>query len=228
MANNELKGTRRANSANTPGNAISFLIDSMIRGRINTMTPVVVLSVDATGSEGAAGRVSVRPLVSQRDADGNALDMAECFELPYMRYQGGKVAIVADPQPGDIGIAIYAQTDTSNVKDGTTEPVQPGSFRTFSQSDGWYIGGFLNQAPETFVELKQDGEIVVNAPTKIVLDSPLVEIAGKITQTGSKASGSTWTGGLTNTGGSLTSNGVVLESHTHGGVTPGGGRTGTP
>lgn len=228
MANNELKGTRRANSANTPANAISFLIESMIRGRVNTMTPVVVISADTTGSERTTGRVSVRPLVSQRDADGNALDMAECFDLPYMRYQGGKVAVVADPQPGDIGIAIYAQTDTSNVKDGTVEPVQPGSFRTFSQSDGWYIGGFLNQAPETFVELKQDGEIVINAPSKIILDTPLVEITGEINQTGAKGTGATWKGGLTNTGGNITSNGVVLETHTHGGVQSGGSRTGTP
>jgi phage baseplate assembly protein V len=35
-------------------------------------------------------------------------------------------------------------------------------------------------------------------------------------------------GGLTNTGGNVVSDGIVLDSHRHGGVTPGGGETGEP
>lgn len=183
---NELKGTKKIQSANTPANAVSFLIESMMNGKINTMTPVIVVSVnkrtkDSPWETGThrfpAGRVSVRPLVCQRDAEGNALDMAECFELPYARIQGGKCAVVCDPQPGDLGIAIYAQTDTSNVK--TTiggAPVQPGSFRTFSQSDGWYIGGFLNKYPETYIELTKDEEILIHAPKTITLEADRINV----------------------------------------------------
>lgn len=168
----ELKGIKKIQSANTPANAVSFLVESYVNGRVNTMTPVIVLSVNDTGHAGAAGRVSVRPLVCQRDAEGNALDMAECFELPYMRYQGGVVAVVCDPQPGDIGIAVYSQTDSSNVQPGTAAPVQPGSFRTFSESDGWYIGGFLNQPPTTWIEMLQDNTIKLYAPQSITLETP--------------------------------------------------------
>jgi phage baseplate assembly protein gpV len=36
------------------------------------------------------------------------------------------------------------------------------------------------------------------------------------------------TGNLTHSGGSITSNGVVVHNHKHGGVQTGGGNTGTP
>lgn len=105
-------------------------------------------------------------------------------KMPYFRLQGGLAAVVNDPQPGDIGIAIFAQQDISRLfgletsgeggdegggsdlppepgvqeDDGTQQPVLPGSFRTFDMSDGVYIGGILNKAPVAWIEFKQQGE----------------------------------------------------------------------
>ena len=45
---------------------------------------------------------------------------------------------------------------------------------------------------------------------------------------GTGGTGATITGGIRNTGGTLESNGVVLETHRHSGVETGGGTTGTP
>ena len=64
----------------------------------------------------------------------------------------------------------------------------------------------------------------------MALNTPLVKVAGRIVQSGEMGAGegSEFHGGFTNTGGQITSNGVVLETHTHGGVEPGGGSTGGP
>ena len=236
MANNgSVKGNKRATSGSTQFNAMEFLIRNTILGLVNTAIPVIVTAVDAGGSGAPTGYVTVKPLVCQVDGFGETLDPAELFRVPYARVQGGIAALVIDPVPGDIGLAVFAKSDCSGVAQMQSKPVQPGSFRKFSMSDGFYFGGFLNRAPSVYVEVKQDAivinaqtDVTINAPSKIRLDTPLVEITGQIVQTGESATGATTRGGLTNTGGSITSNGVVLETHVHGGVQPGDGNTGAP
>jgi hypothetical protein len=43
--------------------------------------------------------------------------------------------------------------DSSGVASGKGEAVQPGSFRTFDQADGYLINGFLGEAPEIWLHL---------------------------------------------------------------------------
>ena len=71
--------------------------------------------------------------------------------------------------------------------------------------------------------------IVCRASSKITLDAPEVECSQHLV-TGSLAvrQGGDITGDVTHSGGSLTSNGVVLHTHTHGGVQNGGGQTDKP
>ena len=40
-------------------------------------------------------------------------------------------------------------------------------------ANGFYIGGFLNQAPSTFIELKQTGEIVITAPGGLTINADI-------------------------------------------------------
>lgn len=229
MAGTELQGTKTHYSGATKGNALMFLVENVIKNRVNTAIPVIVTAVDSGGSGSPAGRVTVRPLVNQRDAEGNILPPSELFEVPYSRIQGGVAAIIIDPIPGDIGLAVFAQQDSSNVRAGTEAPVTAGSFRYFDMADGFYIGGFLNQAPSVYMELTQDNTAVIHAPSKIRLESPLVEFTGRFRMTGEESTeASTMLGGFTNVGGTITSNGVILETHTHSGVEPGGGNTGQP
>ena len=179
----------------TPYNQLSFLMRSLINKEINTAIPVQVTKV-MVGS-GSVGYVQAKPLVNDMDAEGNAVDVPVIPSLPYFRLQGGKVAIITDPVVGDIGIAVFAQKDTSNVVAGTSSPVRAGSFRKFSMSDGWYIGGFLNASPETFIELKQDKTIVINAPSGL-------SINGNISVSGGINASSDIVGG-----------GISLDNHTH-------------
>lgn len=220
-------------------NILSFLIESVLNQQLNTALPVRVDSCTKPGTGGAAGYVSATPLICQRGSDGRALPPVSIPKLPFFRLQCGTAAVVIDPQPGDVGLAVFAQKDCSTLQAGKTEPEVAGSFRRFDMSDGFYIGGFLGVPPETFIECDPDTKsvtvtgpltVTVNADEKITLDAPLVEVTGRIVQTGERAEsgGSSFTGGFTNTGGRITSNGIVLEEHTHTGVEAGHDSTGEP
>ncbi|OKB67670.1 baseplate assembly protein [Serratia marcescens] len=67
------------------------------------------------------------------------------------------------------------------------------------------------------------------ASGKITLDAPEVECTQQLT-TGTIAirQGGSMTGDLNHTGGSINSNGIVVHTHTHGGVQNGGGQTDKP
>lgn len=71
--------------------------------------------------------------------------------------------------------------------------------------------------------------VMVNASQKITLDAPVVECTNQlVTGTIQIKQGGSMTGNLTHTGGSITSNGVVMHTHTHGGIQRGGGNTDKP
>lgn len=226
----EQKGFVELNSSSDPVNALMFMIRSALVGGINTAEVVKVKGVYPGGS-GPTGRVDVVPLVCQVDPEGNTLPPAPLFSLPYFRVQGGVAALLVDPVPGDIGIAVFMKRDSTLVDVGQKEPVQPGSFRKFDVSDGFYLGGFLNQAPEIYLELSQDKVATLKAPVKVIIDTPESELTGNMLVNGNAlilgnlawaGSGSghngqpaQMTGGLTNTGGTIQSNGKVLDTHTH-------------
>lgn len=184
MIDKAVKGTRKITSTNTMANAMSFLIQQIIRENVNTAEVVIVESVDAGGPGAATGHVDVKPLVCQTDAYNNTLKPATLFRLPYSRIQGGIAALVIDPVPGDIGIALFAKRDSSGVKQGATDPVQPASFRTFDQADGFYIGGFLNRGPEAWLCIDPtSGEIELRtkiANARIISDTGDIRVTATV------------------------------------------------
>ena len=173
-------------------NRLEFLIKVLQRD-MSTAIPVIITAVQA-GDTNAAGYVDARPLVAQIDAWGNSLPMAAIHHLPYFRLQSGRAAVVLDPVVGDIGLAVFAQSDCSNVKQGANQTVQPGSWRKFDQADGFYVGGFLNKSVDTFVRLAQDGSVTIRAPGSVTIDAPLVTYTGDIICGGFSYLGHTHTG----------------------------------
>lgn len=173
-------------------NRLEFLIKVLQRD-MSTAIPVIITAVQA-GDTNAAGYVDARPLVAQIDAWGNSLPMAAIHHLPYFRLQSGRAAVVLDPVVGDIGLAVFAQSDCSNVKQGANQTVQPGSWRKFDQADGFYVGGFLNKSVDTFVRLAQDGSITIKAPGNVTIDAPTVTYTGDIICGGFSYLGHTHTG----------------------------------
>lgn len=173
-------------------NRMEFLIKVLQRD-MSTAIPVIITAIQA-GDTNAAGYVDARPLVAQLDAWGNALPMATLHHLPYFRLQAGRAGIVLDPVPGDIGLAVFAQSDCSTLKQGQKETAQPGSWRKFDQADGFYIGGFINTQIDTYVRLAQDGSVKITAPGNVTIDAPTVTYSGDIICGGFSYLGHTHTG----------------------------------
>ena len=182
-----VQGVAPYNVKNSPYNAISFIIQQAIREQVNTAIVCKVVGV-------SDGYVDVLPLVGQISGKGEAVAPTTLYKLPFMRYHAGVAAVILDPVPGDIGLAIFATKDCSNVKKGTTEPQQPASFRGNTMANGFYVGGFLNKAPTVSIELTQSGAVNIVAPGG-------VNIAGSVTVLGD-----------------VVASGKSLVNHTHMGV----------
>lgn len=220
-------------------NELVFQINAIMK-RVNTCMPVQVKAVKA-GGLGPVGFVDVQVMVTQLTGNNTVVANPSIQNVPYFRVQGGKNAVIIDPQVGDIGVACFCQRDISSVKK-VRAVAPPGSHRMFSFSDAVYFGGTLNGTPEQYIKFDGSGiavysptkitctapEILMEAENSITMDAPLVEITGSIGQTGEKGTGAKFTGGIENTGGTTSSNGIVVETHLHPGVEPGGSNTGTP
>lgn len=171
-------GVAPETAENSLPNALDFIVKQTIRGLVNTAIPVLVVNCNAGGTGGAAGYVDIKPLICQTDAVGNILAPAVIYHVPYFRLQSGIAAVVIDPVPGDIGLAVFAQSDSSALPQKASAPVQPGSWRCYDQADAFYIGGFLNKAPSAWVEITQSGVINIKAGGGINIDAPNVTITG--------------------------------------------------
>lgn len=197
MSDTALKGQRNIYTNQSEVNQLDFVVEQAI-SKVHTAIPCKV--VDVHPSSSSAGYVDVLPLVTYVDGKGQAVQPVTHYNVPYSRIQGGIAAIIIDPVVGDIGLVCFASKDSSNVRAGTTEPQQPASFRRFSPSDGFYIGGFLNQTPKIYVELTQDK--VCN-----IIAEGGVNIKGNVTVEGT----------ITSTG-DIQGNGHSLTNHYHHGV----------
>lgn len=174
--NNEVRGVANYAAGNSQYNALSFMIQQAIREQVNTCIICKVVGV-------SDGYVDVLPMVTQVSGKNEAIPPTTLYKLPYMRYHAGVAAVILDPVPGDIGLAVFAGKDCSNVKVGISEPVPPASFRDNSMANGFYIGGFLNQAPSVSIELTQGGAVNITAPGGVNINGS-VAVSGDVVASG--------------------------------------------
>lgn len=241
----ELTQPQGAFTSGSQINVLDFLIRSIVKGMVNTAIPVRVDSISRPADGAGAGYLSATPLVKMRSASGEALEPVSIPKLRWFRLQHGTAALICDPKPGDVGLAVFAQQDVSPLTGGN-QPVQPGSFRCYDMSDGFYFGGFWGPTPTTFVQIEDSGDVTVTAPKTVTvktavakviasnnceIDSPATHITGtlqvdgKITGNGGLAVSG---GGGATVAGDVTADGISLKTHVHGGVQSGGGTSGTP
>lgn len=233
-------------------NVLDFLIRSIVKGMVNTAIPVRVDAVTRPGAGSSAGYLSATPLVKMRSASGAALEPVSIPKLRWFRLQHGTAALICDPKPGDVGLAVFAQQDVSTLTGGA-DPQQPGSFRCYDMSDGFYFGGFWGQTPTTFIRIEDSGDVTITAPQSVTvntttatvnasatatiktgaatIDAPTTHVTGALKVDGMITGG----GGLAISGGGgatvkgdVVADGISLKGHTHSGVQPGGGNTGAP
>jgi hypothetical protein len=235
MSDKELSANYDNFASSNPLNSMEFFIRSLISQVVSTSLPVVVTAVERKGEDAGAGYVTVKPLLQPRNNSGDGLEVTTIPKLPYFRLQHGKAAIICDPKVGDIGLAVVAKHDISNIN-GSTTPKVPATFRKFDPSDSFYIGGFWGKAPEVFIHLEDEGTIKIKAPTKITMEAPECEVNastsftvnsaqinlnGPISGGGSGGADATFTG-------DVNAKGISLTSHTHTGVQSGNSSTGAP
>jgi len=231
---------------------MDFIVRSALSG-LRTAIPVKVVAVTNSGGVSPIGTVDVQPLVSSVDGNGQAWAHGIIHGVPYMRIQGGANGVILDPVVGDIGIGTVCDRDISTVKN-TGAVAAPGSNRKNDMSDMVYLMTIIGQAPTQYVQFNSSG-ITILSPTKVTINAPNVEVDastmvkvvspnveidassactinapsivlnGAVSQTSGGAA--TFSGSMTVTG-DVTAAGTSLHTHKHGGVTTGGGQTGTP
>lgn len=189
-------------------NNIIFAVQQAIN-KLQTATLVRIEACTNDGDLSPVGSVDVTPLVNQIDGSGAATPHVTVYGLPYLRIQGGSSALVIDPQPGDIGIAVFASRDIGKVK-ATKAQANPGSYRTYDFSDGLYLGGVLNGTPQQYVRFTSGGVEIVS-PQSITLKAQNIVIEGDLSQSG----GDVTMGQKLTVMGDVIGEGVSLKNHVH-------------
>ena len=112
-------------------NALDFAMSQKLQNEVQTAYIGRVDACSGKGSESGSGTVSATQLTAQADASGKSLPMPSMTKLPYSRTQAGIAALIIEPVPGDIGVFTCCKQDISGIKQGTSEPVPAGSYRSF-------------------------------------------------------------------------------------------------
>jgi len=155
-------------------NNLRFMIQQML-SKVQTATIVQVTACSNDGGVSPVGTVDVQILVNQMGSLAGQMvgvPHVTMLGLPYLRIQGGANAIIIDPQVGDIGIAVFASRDITNVK-STKAQANPGSFRMHDFADGMYLGGLLNGTPTQFIQFSSSG-ITLQSLTAVLVQAPSV------------------------------------------------------
>lgn len=155
-------------------NQLRFVIQQAI-AKMQTATIVKVVACSNDGGVSPVGTVDVQILVNQINGQGVPTPHVTMYGLPYLRVQGGANAVILDPQPGDLGIAVFASRDISTVV-STKAQANPGSYRQYDFSDGMYLGGLLNGTATQYVQFAPGGINIVS-PTAVTITAPSV-VAG--------------------------------------------------
>lgn len=163
-----MQGQRGLSTNSSEYNAQDFMISQML-GRIATAEPVRV------GRRLRLGRLPGglrRRAASRQPRDGRTegagAERAVQASLP--AYPGREERSGRRPAAGDIGLAVYAMRDTESLKEsrGADGNVNPGSARAMSKGDGFYLGGFLNAAPERYVMVNDEG-VTIEGVAKLTM-----------------------------------------------------------
>lgn len=195
----------------TAANGVAAAQRAMVRNAVSKLGTPLLVKVEAVhpGEASITGMVDVQPMVHQQDKQGKPYPRQIIHDVPYLRIQGGTSALIIDPKPGDIGFIVISGRDHTHAVT-TRRPSPPASFRQFAMQDCVYVGGFLNNGPDQFIQATDSGWRIVT-PGKVSIEAAKITANCDI-----------------ETSGDVKAGGVSLRQHTHGGVQVGGGKTSPP
>jgi hypothetical protein len=128
---------------------------------MNIATIVRVEKNTVNGEVGPVGMMDVTPMVHMVDGVMRISEHGQIKKIAYLRMQAGNKAIIMDPKPGDLGLVVFADRDTSVVRK-TKKPSQPGSRRRNNMADGVWVMSLLGDKPETYIQFTDDNKIVIS------------------------------------------------------------------
>ena len=212
----------------SPFGIFEMAISQYLGGRLGVLQPVEIVSTDGKFA-------TVRPLLAHYDTTGKPIpinDDAHIPNIPVVQPFGKNGQFQFNPAPGDQGLLIACNWDTTNYKK-TSSASMVGSGRQFSWSDGFFLPVSFQNSPA--------GALIKNGDSEIALDKNAIDVktntlnvdantehTGDITITGDV----TITGNITVTGEitatqDITAGTTSLQTHIHSGGTI-DGKTGAP
>jgi hypothetical protein len=204
MSNPTNNGTATYIDRSSKVSEFDFVIDKRM-GEVFHYMPVEVSEINEDAT------IDVIPLLFKTTATGENQRRAPIYNVPVPEIRAGNMAIIAMPVVGQKGFVKIADRDISKIK-RTLTYADVGSFRrhSFSESVWDVAGSCFNDTAEYKFQILAGG--VINCTVTAFNITGDVTINGKVTQSG----------------GDLKSNGVVLHTHTHGGVQSGTSNTSIP
>lgn len=200
--------------------------------------PVKVISFDASKQT-----VSVQPMIKVTLNAGGSMPLPVLVDVPVKFPRGGGFAVTFPIIAGDEGIVIISDRCIDGwYQSGSLS--DPLDLRLHDLSDAFFLAG-VSSLPNViksfdsdalvmrkldnsaYLKIEQSGAVSIDG-TMCTIKCPLIFEQGMqgANSLGGEAMGVS--GSLKHTGGELSSNGVVLDTHTHSGVTAGGDNTGAP
>jgi hypothetical protein len=228
--------------AETSNNIVDALI-GLVRSQlldVNTAIPGIIVSY-------ADGKAKVKPIGKKHYADGESLDfpVIPSARVCWPSFAQGQAGVKGPVRPGDKCLLVFSQQAIDGSDDRRMFDLQDvyavmcdlGN-TTPPSDDNTSMMMFFGAA---FMRLDGNGALTINAPGGVTVTTPSTVNTGTLTTqglltyqsgmagTGSGGAAATITGDIIHTSGTITSLGKKIDgTHTHSGITPGGGDTGAP
>ncbi len=196
--------------------------------------------------------INCKPVVN-RNVNGKDIELPEFIDVPLITLQGGGLYITFPVKEGDYVFLIFNERCYDNWYSGD-DFVQPLEYRMHDYSDGFAISGVnpqasLKEIPTANITISGNvdhtgdytqtgnytitGNIIVNGNLTVNGNTICTGTIAAANYTGLSGAPVTSTVDFTTTGTitgqtDVSSGGISLKTHTHGGVTTGSGSTGGP
>lgn len=215
--NNFKPANYRPSDLDSPFGIFQAFVSQYLGGRLAVLQPVQIVSTDGQFA-------TVRPLIAHYDTLGQPIPITDADNIPnipVVQPFGANGQFQFKPEPGDKGLLIACNWDTSKYKQ-THGQTTVGSGRQFNWSDGFFLPVDFSAAP-TGALIKNGSSSIAVEKDAINIDTPTLTINAETSHNGNfNNSGDMTIGGnLVVTGtiiatGTVTGGGVTLSTHTHG------------
>lgn len=202
--NNFKPANYRPSDLDSPFGIFQAFVSQYLGGRLAVLQPVQIVSTDGQFA-------TVRPLIAHYDTLGQPIPITDADNIPnipVVQPFGANGQFQFKPEPGDKGLLIACNWDTSKYKQ-THGQTTVGSGRQFNWSDGFFLPVDFSAAP-TGALIKNGSSSIAVEKDEVNVQTGTMKITGDVIITGNI----TLNGSMTATD-EVTAKNVALSTHTH-------------